>query len=148
MVTPGFPSRFIDSSAARARFGDRVDRLGAYLTRVDPAADAVVEAFETMPRGAGWALFRRAAQAGIASVPEAPDALRGLFTEVERDGRLKTFDRRFRFVQLEVDLAKLMTDLAVLRPFADQFQQQRLGHDVLLCRHQGLNQVGACRPMA
>ena len=51
------PSRFLNLPAARARFGDRVDCLGAFLTRVDPAADAVVEAIEAMPAGAGWALF-------------------------------------------------------------------------------------------
>ncbi len=78
------PSRFLNANAARERFGNRVDRLGEYLTRVDPSADAVVEAIEGMPAGAGWALFRRAAQGGIASVPEAPEALRALFAEVER----------------------------------------------------------------
>jgi hypothetical protein len=81
------PSRFLNASAARARFGDRVDRLGAYLTRMDPLADAVVEAIETMPAGAGWALFRQAAQAGIASTSDAanaPAALRAFFAEVER----------------------------------------------------------------
>jgi ER-bound oxygenase mpaB/B'/Rubber oxygenase, catalytic domain len=78
------PSRFLNASAARDQFGDRVDRLGEYLMRVDPQADAVVEAIAAMPPGEGWALFRRAAQAGIACVPEAPEALRALFTEVER----------------------------------------------------------------
>lgn len=78
------PSRFLNASAARGRFGDRVDRLGVYLTRVDPAADAVVEAIEAMPAGAGWALFRKAAQTGIASTTGAPEALRALFAEVER----------------------------------------------------------------
>jgi hypothetical protein len=78
------PSRFLNASAARSRFGDGVDRLGEYLLRVDPAADAVVEAIEAMPAGAGWALFRRAAQAGIASTPEAPEAMRALFAQVER----------------------------------------------------------------
>ena len=38
--------------------------------------------------------------------------------------------------------------LAVLRTFALQLEQHRLGHDVLLRGHQGLNQVGARRPMA
>ncbi len=78
------PSRFLNASAARARFGERIDRLGAYLTRVDPVADAVVEAMEAMPAGEGWALFRRAAQTGIASAPDAPEAMRAFFAEVER----------------------------------------------------------------
>ena len=81
---PMLPSRFINLPGARARFGDRVDRLGAYLTRVDPAADAVVEAIEAMPPGEGWAIFRRAAREGIASVPDAPEAFRALFHAVER----------------------------------------------------------------
>jgi hypothetical protein len=79
-----FPSRFLNASAARERFGDRVDRLGEYLLRVDPVADAVVAAIEEMPAGAGWAQFRRAAQSGIASVPEAAEPIRALFAEVER----------------------------------------------------------------
>jgi hypothetical protein len=78
------PSRFLNASAARERFGHRVDRLGEFLLRVDPVADAVVETIEGMLPGAGWAQFRRAAQFGIASVPEAPEALRALFAEVER----------------------------------------------------------------
>jgi hypothetical protein len=78
------PSRFLNATAARGRFGDGVDRLGEYLLRVDPVADAVVEAIEAMPAGAGWALFRRAAQTGIASTPDAPEAMRALFAQVER----------------------------------------------------------------
>jgi hypothetical protein len=78
------PSRFLNSAGARARFGDRVDRLGEYLTRVDPAADAVVEAIEAMPSGAGWDLFRRASRTGIASATGAPEAFRAFFGEVER----------------------------------------------------------------
>jgi hypothetical protein len=79
-----FPTRFVHYPEAHARFGDRIDRLGAYLARVDPLADAVIEAFEAMPPGAGWALFRRAASGGIASVPEAPGALEAFFAMVER----------------------------------------------------------------
>jgi len=79
-----FPTRFVNLPEARAQFGDRVDRLGAYLTRVDPLADAVVTAMEAMPPGAGWALFRRAAQGGIASLTDAPQALRAFFADVER----------------------------------------------------------------
>jgi hypothetical protein len=78
------PSRFLNASAARGRFGEGVDRLGEHLLRVDPVGDAVVEAIEAMPAGAGWALFRRAAQAGIASTPDAPEAMRALFAQVER----------------------------------------------------------------
>jgi hypothetical protein len=78
------PARFVNLPESRGQFGDRVDRLGAFLTRVDPVADAVVEEIETLPPGAGWGLFRRAAQEGIASVTDARPALRAFFAEVER----------------------------------------------------------------
>ncbi len=78
------PSRLVNLGAARARFGDRVDRLAEYVGRVDPAADAVVEVLEAMPAGAGWPLVQRALHHGIESVPDAPGALRTFFTEVER----------------------------------------------------------------
>ncbi|APR77197.1 Hypothetical protein A7982_02544 [Minicystis rosea] len=78
------PSRFTNLDAARARFGDRVDRLAPYFSKVDPAADAVVENFAAMPPGQGFALLSRALARGIDAVPEAPAALRALFAEVER----------------------------------------------------------------
>jgi hypothetical protein len=79
-----FPSRFVRLREARLRFGDRVDRLGPYLTRVDPLADAVVEAIERMPPGAGAALFDRMAHKGAADAPEAPEAMRAFFAANER----------------------------------------------------------------
>ena len=44
-----FPSRFVHLASARARFGDRVDRLGEHLSRVDPIADAVVASVDALP---------------------------------------------------------------------------------------------------
>ena len=52
-----FPSRYTHLDAARARFGDRVDRLAPFFFKVDPLADAVVEAFEALPPQRGWALL-------------------------------------------------------------------------------------------
>ena len=78
-----FPSRYTNLDAARARFGDRVDRLAPYFFRVDPLADAVVEAFEALPPKRGWAMLERALATGIASVPEAPEAIRALFAEID-----------------------------------------------------------------
>jgi hypothetical protein len=78
------PSRYTNLDAARARFGDRVDRLGDYLGRVDPAADAVVAAFAEMPSGRGFAILAEALARGIAAVPDAPEPLRALFAEVDR----------------------------------------------------------------
>ena len=45
-----FPARFVHRDAARKRFGDRVDRFGAYLMEGDPLADAAVDALRAFPR--------------------------------------------------------------------------------------------------
>jgi len=79
-----YPSRFVRVADARAKFGDRVDRLAPFLSRADPLADAVVEASAALPRGHGFALFERAAAGGITSVPEAPAPFRAFFAEAER----------------------------------------------------------------
>jgi hypothetical protein len=78
------PSRFTDLDAARARFGDRVDRLAPYLLVLDPPADAAAEALASLPPGRGFALLSEALERGIGAVPDAPEALRALFAEVER----------------------------------------------------------------
>ncbi len=78
-----FPSRYVHLDAARARFGDRVDRLAPYFSRVDPLADAVIEAFEALPPRHGWGMFGQALAHGITSVPDAPEAIRALFAEVD-----------------------------------------------------------------
>ena len=78
------PSRFTNLDAARARFGDRVDRLAPYFHKVDPAADAVVESFAAMPPGQGFAILNDVLARGIDAVPNAPPALRALFAEVDR----------------------------------------------------------------
>ena len=79
-----FPSRFTHLTEARGRFGDRVDRLGPYLTRVDPLADAVVAAIDALPPGVGWDIVRRMSVAGCSAVPDAPAAMRAFFSAVER----------------------------------------------------------------
>ena len=76
-----FPARFCRLPEARARFGDRVDRLGAFLGRVDPLADDVVAAIEGTP--GGWHLFAEAARLGIDRVSGAPASFRALFDQVE-----------------------------------------------------------------
>jgi len=79
-----FPTRFTHLPAARARFGDRVDRLGIYLSRVDEVADRVVAAIAAMAPGEGWKMFDDAAARGISTVTGAPESFRELFAEVER----------------------------------------------------------------
>jgi hypothetical protein len=77
-----FPSRYVNLSSARLRFGDRVDRLGPFLTKVDEPADRVVEAIETLPRGEGWRLFEQGLRGGSRAIPSAPAAMRHLLDEV------------------------------------------------------------------
>jgi hypothetical protein len=58
-----FPARFVGLDAARARFGDRVDRLGHFLLRGDPLADRAAEALaEAGPKG--FAMLERALAEG------------------------------------------------------------------------------------
>jgi len=76
-----YPSRYSNLAAARARFGDRVDRLGAYLTQVDTLADDVVESIEGTP--GGWRMFDEASRRGVEHVPGAPASFRALFDQVE-----------------------------------------------------------------
>jgi hypothetical protein len=80
-VSP-FPSRYVNLSAARLRFGDRVDRLGHFLTKVDRPADLVVDAIEALPKGEGWRLFEQGLRGGSRVIPDAPRAMRDLLDEV------------------------------------------------------------------
>lgn len=77
-----FPARFVNLSAARLRFGDRVDRLGQFLTKVDEPADRVVDAIDTLPKGQGWRLFEQGLRGGSRAIPDAPRAMRDLLDEV------------------------------------------------------------------
>ncbi|MBI5518158.1 MAG: DUF2236 domain-containing protein [Deltaproteobacteria bacterium] len=70
MTAHGFPSRFIKLPQARARFGDRVDRLGAFLHEGDPLADAVVDALAPLDRPARESLVAL----GLARGPGAVEA--------------------------------------------------------------------------
>jgi hypothetical protein len=81
-MAPALPERIHNVAEARARFGDRVDRLAAFLDRVDPLADAVVATVEQ--DASVWRAFDRAARHGIDAAPDAPRSLRALFESVER----------------------------------------------------------------
>jgi hypothetical protein len=78
-----FPTRYVRLEAARRRHGDRVDRFGAFLTVGDRAADAALDALADRPRPEREALLDRALTAGIAAVPDAPEALRALFEALD-----------------------------------------------------------------
>jgi hypothetical protein len=75
------PTRFSHLPEARARFGDRVDRLGAFLGRVDPLADEAVAAIEGTP--GGWRLFEEAARHGVERVAGTPASFHALLEQAE-----------------------------------------------------------------
>ena len=75
------PSRYCNVAESRARFGDRVDRLGSFLDKVDGLADDVVESIEGTP--GGWRMFDTAARLGVDRVQGAPASFRALFDQVE-----------------------------------------------------------------
>jgi hypothetical protein len=75
------PTRFVNLATARLRFGDRVDRLGHFFTKVDVPADLVVEAIESLPKGQGWRFFEEGLRGGSRLIPEAPRAIRDLLDE-------------------------------------------------------------------
>ncbi len=69
------------AEAARARYGDWVPRLGDALSRLDPLADAAVEALSKVPHRE--ALLDRALGRGLDAVPDAPEPLRALLSACE-----------------------------------------------------------------
>src|SRR5262245_20172096 len=77
------PTRFTNLDRARARFGDRVDRLAPFLLRGDPLADALVEAMEHMPSGKGFSTFQDALRRPTTKHLDLPPAMRAFFDEVE-----------------------------------------------------------------
>lgn len=82
MNEPSPPSRFVNLPAARARFGDRVDRLGTMFHRGDPLADAAADALAAMPVDLREVTLERALRQGCA--PDDPEALRALLAQCER----------------------------------------------------------------
>jgi hypothetical protein len=66
---------------------------------------------------------------------------------IEGNRLLKAFDGLIRLAQIEVYLAEPVTDNGIVRPLGDQFEQKRLGDDVLTGGDQGLGKIAASRPM-
>lgn len=64
---------------ARTLYGDRVDRLGHYLSKSDDLADEVIASFDTVAPGVGWRLFERGLRGE--SIAEAPRPLRQMIEE-------------------------------------------------------------------
>ena len=71
-------------SEATQRFsGEQAEKYADYLLQTDPLADRVVAAFREMPGSAGARLLDQALDDGIESVPDAPQALRDLFAQLD-----------------------------------------------------------------
>ena len=79
MIVTDYPRRYVNVVAARARFGDRVDRLGTYLGKGDDAADRVVAMIAAMPKGEGWRLLERGLRGE--PIPKAPLELRNFLED-------------------------------------------------------------------
>ena len=75
------PSRYTNLHAARVEFGDRVDRLGAYLTRADPLADRAIAVLDSMPDRTGSSAWLQTAEP---DAPRLPEALRAFLRETSR----------------------------------------------------------------
>ena len=78
-----YPERFVNLDAARAEFGDRVDRLGAYLWLGDDGADAAVDALASLGPARGSALVDELLRAGpnhAAGPPEVQALLQAAST--------------------------------------------------------------------
>lgn len=78
-----YPSRFVHLPAARLRWGDRVDRVGAFYSKGDPLADDVVRELETAHRAERWAMINEAAARGIATIQNPPPGIRRFFEAAE-----------------------------------------------------------------
>ena len=78
-IVTDYPKRYVNVAAARARFGDRVDRLGTFLGKGDDAADRVVATIASLPKGEGWSFVER----GLRGEPiaEAPSELRNFLED-------------------------------------------------------------------
>ena len=77
------PERVVDLPRARARLGERAARLVTFQSRVDPLADAAVEAIDALPRGEGWRFVEAGSARGVATIASAPRAIRELLAQVE-----------------------------------------------------------------
>lgn len=80
-MTP--PTRFL-AARARGSFGDRVDRLAPYLTKVDPLADAVVSAMRDVGAAEIREQLDRALRLGVDRVVRPHASVVALFEQVDR----------------------------------------------------------------
>jgi hypothetical protein len=72
---------------------DLVYRLARATYETDAVADRVVEAFESLPGGAGWELLDRTLSEGLAAVPDAPAALSEMLEPILEPPAWVDYDR-------------------------------------------------------
>src|SRR5580704_13028980 len=77
----GVPSAY--SSLPEAVQGTRAQEFAEFLCRTDPLAEAVMDEFARMPESKWRALLELALVKGVEAVPDAPEALRALFRQLE-----------------------------------------------------------------
>jgi hypothetical protein len=77
------PSGYSALEGAEAAHGARASKYVDFLWRADPAADAVMQEFASMPESEWRALLDLALAKGIEQVPSAPESLRVLFQQLE-----------------------------------------------------------------
>ncbi len=77
------PSRIINLSTARRRFGDKVDRLLPFFRATDPFADGAVHALGTLPQAVSKNLLAHRLDNGIQSAVDPPPAVLEFFNELE-----------------------------------------------------------------
>jgi hypothetical protein len=83
------PSRLVNLSQARARFGDRADRLAPFLLQGDDVGDAAAEALFHRPRAERDRLLDRA----LSGAPGVPEPVRVLGEQVRHVPLWVDFDR-------------------------------------------------------
>lgn len=77
------PSRFVHLDQARSRFGEQVDRLGAFFSLGDPLADRAAAALAALPRRARESLVTTGLKKGLDTRDGAPEEVRELFASLE-----------------------------------------------------------------
>jgi ER-bound oxygenase mpaB/B'/Rubber oxygenase, catalytic domain len=77
------PSAYSGGDVREGVSPSRAQKYASFLWRTDPLADAVMEEFARLPEGEWRGLLERALSQGIDAVPQAPEALRQLFLELE-----------------------------------------------------------------
>jgi hypothetical protein len=91
-----FPERFVVPAAVRARFGEKVDRLGPRFFDGDPLADRAVEVLASLSHGARNALVDSVLKTGADRATDAPEALRAFVSACERVPFWVDFERAAR----------------------------------------------------